>query len=230
MKVLLADDDAFMRLFLEEVLGVIGHEVVTAADGEAAWTAFLETRPPMVILDWQMPLLDGLELCKRIKADDSTRHTFVLMVTARDGAEDLASVLDAGADDYMAKPVTPENLQARLRIAERRIAVDAARREAEGELQRARYLAGIGETTLTIQHEINNPLAALITNAGLIQSGMLDAAESAESVEVIVEQARRIADVVKRLAKLENPKSVEYLQGARMIELSKRGFEADASE
>lgn len=211
-----------MRLLHEEVLRACGHEPLVASDGTEAWETFEKETPPLVILDWQMPGLDGLEVCRRIRAHPEGDTTFVLVVTARDAADDLTMVLDAGADDYLSKPVTPDNLQARLRIAERRIEVSRARKTAEEELRRARYLAGIGETTLTIQHEINNPLAALLTNVSLIRSGVLDEAEVTEAIVVIEEQARRIAEVVKRLRKIERERSalsVEYLGEARMIDL-----------
>jgi CheY-like chemotaxis protein len=211
-----------MRLLLEEVLRAGGHQPITASDGAEAWAAFEREVPPMVILDWQMPELDGLEVCRRVRAHPEGDITFVLVVTARDRADDLTAVLDAGADDYMSKPVTPDNLQARLRIAERRIDVSRARRAAEEELRRARYLAGIGETSLALHHEINNPLAALLTNTALIQSGIMGAGEMKESLSVIAEQARRIADVVKRLGEIERQQraiSVEYLNEARMLDL-----------
>jgi len=211
-----------MRLLHEEVLRACGHDPIVASDGTEAWAIYGQETPPMVILDWQMPGLDGLEVCRRIREHPEGDTTFVLVVTARDGADDLTTVLDAGADDYLSKPVTPDNLQARLRIAERRIEVSRARKTAEEELRRARYLAGIGETTLTLQHEINNPLAALLTNASLIQSGVLSEAEVKESIGVIEEQARRIAEVVKRLRKIERERSamsVEYLGEQRMIDL-----------
>ena len=226
MRVLLADDDAFMRLLYEEVLRSCGHEPISANDGKEAWATFEREVTPLVILDWLMPGLDGLEVCRRIRAHPEGDTTFVLLVTARDGAEDLTAVLDAGADDYMSKPVTPDNLQARVRIAERRIEVSRARKTAEEELRRARYLAGIGETTLTIQHEINNPLAALLANVSLIRAGVLDKDEAVEAMVVIEEQTRRIAEVVKRLREIERERSamsVEYLGEARMIDLHADG-------
>jgi DNA-binding response OmpR family regulator len=182
--------------------------------------------PPLAILDWQMPGLDGLEVCRRIRAHANGDLTFVLVVTARDGADDLTKVLDAGADDYLSKPVTPDNLQARLRIAERRIEVSRARKLAEEELRKARYLAGIGETTLALHHEINNPLAALLTNTSLIQSGVLSEAQAKDAIGVIDEQARRIADVVKKLGTIERERramSVEYVGDARMLDLHGSG-------
>jgi len=211
-----------MRLLHEEVLRAGGHDPIVASDGSEAWSTFERQTPPMVILDWQMPGLDGLEVCRRIREHPQGDTTFVLVVTARDGADDLTTVLDAGADDYLSKPVTPDNLQARLRIAERRIEVSLARKAAEEELRRARYLAGIGETTLTLQHEINNPLAALLTNTGLILSGVLNDGEVRDSIAVIDEQARRIAEVVKQLRKVEKERramSVEYMGEQRMIDL-----------
>jgi DNA-binding response OmpR family regulator len=210
-----------MRVLLAHVITQSGHVVKKAvADGEAAWAAYQEEPAPLLILDWEMPKLDGLALCRRIRASEKGDVPFVLIVTARDTSEDLTAVLDAGADDYMSKPVTPDNLQARLRIAERRIEVSAARREAEEELRKARYLAGIGETSLALQHEINNPLAALLSHASLIEHDMLSPAEKDEALVTIVAQSRRIAEVVKRLRQIENPRSVEYLGKARMIDIN----------
>jgi DNA-binding response OmpR family regulator len=221
VNVLLADDDPTMRLLLGELLKQCGHQVLKACvDGQEAWEAWFAAPAPLMILDWQMPHLDGLQVCRKVRADPRGEATFILMVTSRDRTEDLTEVLDAGADDYMSKPVTPDNLQARLRIAERRIASAAARRRAEEELQRARYLAGIGETSLALQHEINNPLAALLSHASLIAEGMVEPDEMPGALSTIVEQARRIAEVVKRLRQLENPKSVEYLGKSRMIDIN----------
>lgn len=211
-----------MRLLHEEVLRACGHEPIVTSDGVEAWAAFEADPAAMVILDWQMPGFDGLEVCRRIRAHPDGDTTFVLVVTVRDAFDDLTAVLDAGADDYLSKPVTPDNLKARLRIAERRIEVSRARKAAEEQLRRARYLAGIGETTLALHHEINNPLAALLTNASLIEAGILGAEETKASLAVIGQQARRIADVVKRLSAIERERraaSVEYLNETRMLDL-----------
>jgi DNA-binding response OmpR family regulator len=222
MRVLIADDDAIARTLLSAVLVDLGHEVVAAEDGEGAWSLFQASPPPLVVLDINMPALDGLAVCRRIRDHASGHETFVLVVTARDGRDDLTEVLAAGADDYMTKPSSPENLRARLEIAGQRIVQNAARRSAEAELARARWLAGIGETTIAIEHEINNPLSALLghTELLLMEEGL--GAEQVESLRVIQEQATRIAEVVRRLARLKDPQSVEYLAGARMLDLGMR--------
>ena len=220
MKVLVADDDATTRTLLCAVLTSLGHEPEEAADGAVAWSRYEALKPPLVVLDIEMPELDGIEVCRRIRARDGKRETFVLVLTGRDHPEDLATALDAGADDYITKPTAIEQLRARLTIAERRIELETARRAAEAELAIARWRAGIGETAIALQHEINNPLSALLGHAELLQMEYKDRGETNEQAEVILEQARRIAEVVKRIAKLRNPQSVEYIEGARMIDLS----------
>jgi DNA-binding response OmpR family regulator len=223
MKVLVADDDEDMRLLLEDVVASCGHDVVSAVDGGDAWAVFEREQPALAILDWDMPGLSGLDVCRRVRESAEGSEAFVVVVTARDGARDLRGVLDAGADDYFSKPISPEHLRARITIAERRIAQDDARRRAEAALARAQWLAGIGETSMALQHEINNPLAALLGHASLIEAGLCEPGEEAELLAVIIEQAHRIAGVVKRLSALRNPESVEYIQGARMIDLGTKG-------
>lgn len=216
---LVADDDEAMRDLLEALLLARGHEVSTAPNGEAALAAYEREQPDLVILDWEMPKVDGRDVCRAIRATDRGRSAFVLVFTARDGEDDLVSMLDAGADDYIAKPVTGEHLLARLTITERRIQLEGARRSAEEALARAQWLAGIGQTTLTVQHEINNPLAALLGHASLLSLGNPTQKQQEEHIAVILDQARRIASVVQRLSKLKDPKAVEYLEGVKMIDL-----------
>lgn len=223
LRALIADDDEMMRLIIRTIAVERGYDVEVAEDGARAWEAYQRSRPTLLILDWQMPKMDGLELCRRVRADDPTRATFVLMITARDTDSDLARVLDSGVDDYLSKPLSADALRARLAIAERRIALEQQRRDAEEELARARWLAGIGETTIAVEHQINNPLAALLGSISLLEmSNALDKldADARQSVEIITTQARRIADVVKRLSNLKNPRSVPYVRGSTMIDLS----------
>jgi len=219
MRVLFADDDVIARTLMAAVLSDLGHDAEAVEDGALAWAAWQREPVPLVILDINMPDMDGLSVCRRIREHARGREAFLLVVTARDGREDLAAVLAAGADDYVTKPTSPENLRARLEIAEVRIRQDQARRAAEGELARSRWLAGIGETTIALEHEINNPLSALLGHAELLLMDKSVVGEHREQLRVIQEQAARIADVVRRLARLKNPQSVEYLAGSLMIDL-----------
>src|SRR5213595_244266 len=178
MKALVADDDATTCALLCAVLDELGHESEAVADGNTAWRRFQDTKPPLVVLDIIMPGLDGIEVCKRIRQVDEKHETFILVLTGRDQPGDLAAVLDAGADDYVTKPASAEHLRARLVIAERRSAQDVARRKAEVAI--ARWRAGIGETAIALQHEINNPLAALLGHAELLLMEFNDRGEKNE--------------------------------------------------
>src|ERR1700716_2402523 len=98
MRVLFADDDGIARTLLAAVLTDLGHESVPAEDGEHAWTLYQQARAPLVALDINMPKLDGLTVCRLIREHAAGRESFVLVVTARDGRDDLTAVLGAGAD------------------------------------------------------------------------------------------------------------------------------------
>ena len=221
VKVLIADDDDTIRALVSSVVVSLGYEPVAAANGADAWGLYEREQFPLAVVDIEMPDIDGLELCRKIRAADPKHLVFILVLTGRNANDDLGQVLEAGADDYMTKPTSPSNLRARLVIAQRRMDMDTKRRAAEEALARTRWLAGIGETSIALQHEINNPLSALLGHAELLMLDEQDGAEPNEHIHVIHEQARRIADVVKRLGKLRDPQTVEYVGGARMLDLSK---------
>ena len=221
-RVLIADDDPTMLLLMEHVLEALGRPFEAVDEGGAAWRAWERTRHSLVLLDIEMPGLDGLEVCRRIRAADAHRETFVIIVTGRDRAADLEAVLAAGADDYVTKPTTGQHLVARLRIAMRRMADDRARRDAEEELRRARWFAGIGEATVAIQHEINNPLAGLMATAELMKYEAESKGQPLGDLTIIVEEAKRISALVRRMGDLRDAKSVEYTAGSRMIDLRKK--------
>lgn len=220
-RVLIADDDPTIILLLEHVLEGLGKPFDTAQDGAEAWEAWQKSRHPLVVLDIDMPKLDGLEVCRRIRAADPARETFVLVVTGHDRAADLEGALSAGADDYVTKPTSGQRLTARLRIAERRMADENARRAAEEELRQARFLAGIGEATVGLQHEINNPLTGLLGIAELMLIEAKENGRDTEELEMILQQGRRITELVKRLGELRDPKSVHYAGKSKMLDLNK---------
>jgi DNA-binding response OmpR family regulator len=218
VKILVAEDVALMRKLLTDALRALGHQVIAVADGDAAWEAFTREAPDLLVLDWFMPGADGLEVCRRVRASDVGRDAFVLMLTGRDDAEDLIAALEAGVDDYITKPVTSQHLFARLAIAERGIARRAAQRAVEEELRQARWISGVLETTLAMQHEINNPLGAMTMTLEL-ELRSLEPGDLHDSLRVALDQAYRIADIVRRMSKLREPRSVEYLPGMRMLDV-----------
>ncbi|MGH2520924.1 MAG: response regulator transcription factor [Anaerolineales bacterium] len=115
--ILIVDDDRKITDMLRRTLAYEGYRVDTAADGHEALVKAQAHRPDLVVLDWLMPGLDGIEVAKRIRAADDA---LVLMLTARDAVEDRVTGLDSGADDYLVKPFTPAELLARIRALLRR--------------------------------------------------------------------------------------------------------------
>jgi two-component system cell cycle response regulator len=120
MKVLIAEDEAVSRRLLQAALTRWGYDVVTANDGYAALTIMQGPNPPkLVVFDWMMPGLDGVELCREIRAQPQMPYTYILMVTSKRTQENVVSGLSAGADDYITKPFDPEELRVRLRTGKR---------------------------------------------------------------------------------------------------------------
>src|SRR5690606_29268244 len=122
MRILVVDDDRSVRESLRRSLAFNGYEVELAGDGQAALDAVLERRPDAMVLDVMMPRVDGLEVCRRMRAAGDELP--ILVLTARDAVSDRVAGLDAGADDYLPKPFALEELLARLRALLRRRTTD----------------------------------------------------------------------------------------------------------
>ena len=119
-KILIADDEESLVEFIGRALKKQGYRVITAYDGDNALFLIGEELPDLVILDLMMPLMDGWEVCRRAKSDPATKDMPILMLTARSSADDAVQGLDLGADDYMRKPFSLDELLARVRVLLRR--------------------------------------------------------------------------------------------------------------
>lgn len=127
MRILIADDDRTSRMVLAAVLKKSGHEVMETLDGEEAIEALLRPdAPQLAILDWVMPEIDGIEVVRRLRARQTDRPPYLIMLTTRGEKADIISGLDAGANDYLAKPFDSGELQARVEVGRRMIELQAA--------------------------------------------------------------------------------------------------------
>jgi len=125
MRILVVDDDEISREILGETLKADGHEVTTAADGVEA-VDVLEKEPiRMVVTDWMMPNMDGLELCRRVRSLPFPYYVYVIMLTARSETDDVIQGLSAGADEFLAKPIDAAELKIRVRTGERILSVES---------------------------------------------------------------------------------------------------------
>jgi DNA-binding response OmpR family regulator len=145
MRILIAEDEPVSLLMLESTLRTLGHEPVSAQDGVLAWARFQMEHFPIVITDWRMPGLDGLELCRRIRADRRPRYTFVIVLTSVSAKEGYLEGMRAGADDFLVKPFDPAQFEARLLVADRVLRLQTDIRMLEGLLPICSYCKRIRE-------------------------------------------------------------------------------------
>ncbi len=151
MDTLLVEDDPIMRELLQGTLEGRGHKVSAFEDAESAWQACQGRHYSLFLVDWMLPGMDGLELCRRIRGSQADADNLILVITARTQAGDLEQVLAAGADDYLAKPVDLQLLNVRLTIAEQRVkllqkqaATTAALRTSQAHFGEAQRIAHLG--------------------------------------------------------------------------------------
>ena len=151
MRILVAEDDAVTRQMTEATLARLGWDVETASDGQAAWrvlsTSTGEKAPDLLVLDWMMPGLDGIEICRKLRMTPGFEFMYIILLTSRSEKEDLAMGLAAGANDYVTKPFHPIELEARVRVGQRMVKLQttlAARvRELEEALTHVKRLQGL---------------------------------------------------------------------------------------
>ena len=120
MRILIVDDDLSTRSTLASILIKCGHDVEMVSSGEEAWTVISQPDAPrLILLDWLMPGMNGLDLLKRIRSMDGDNPFYIIMLTVKDNKEDIVEGLDCGTDDYITKPFYPEELRARINAGQR---------------------------------------------------------------------------------------------------------------
>jgi diguanylate cyclase (GGDEF)-like protein len=119
MRVLVVDDDRSMRALLESMLVAAGHHVVSASNGVEALILIEKERPQLIVTDWLMPQMDGIALCRELRSKPENRSIYVIIITMQESSDKLVEAFEAGADDYLNKPITPKVFFARLRAGQR---------------------------------------------------------------------------------------------------------------
>jgi len=183
-KVLVADDHPVTRKILDRTLRKNGYQVVTAEDGLQAWDLLSgESDLRLAILDWTMPGMDGPEICRKLQEQRKFSLVYVVLLTAKEGTDNITQALRAGADDYITKPFEKEELLARLQVGERIVAL-------QSQLIQAQKLDAIGQLAAGIAHEINTPAQYLADNTRFLQKAFDD-------VDKILAKYDRLLDMNK---------------------------------
>jgi len=176
MKILIAEDDPISRRVLEAHLLEWGYEVVVASDGGEAWEIIQQPEPPsLIISDWMMPNMDGLELCRKIREMKKSNYTYFIILTAKERQEDVVKGLQAGADDFLIKPFHQEELKYRVHIGERiieleqRILLLASTDSLTGVLNRRAFMERM-EVEINRSTRENAPLSLILTDIDYFKS------------------------------------------------------------
>lgn len=210
-KILAVDDDPTVLIFVEQVLKSEGYAIAVTSNGQTALEKMDDSVPDLVILDVDMPDMDGLTLLQEIRNRDALKKVPVMFLTVKDAREDESRGLQAGVVDYISKEVlTPE----RVDILKFRLRNFFTSQENE-------RLRGVLATIVAANHEINNPMMVVLGSAELLQlKGLLnDNEEAREAVARIVKASKQIKTVMERTASLTHFEIKPYLDGVEMLDL-----------
>jgi len=216
-KILIVDDDKKLILLIRGFLEKEKYNVAEAYSGRMALDVIKEVKPDLIILDIMMPEMDGIEACKKIKADRDTKTIPVIMLTSMSNVRDKVIGLNAGANDYITKPFNPEELIARVK-AQLRI------KFLEEELLRKEEIEAVVKMGIATAHEINNPLTVIIGNLELLLMKKENLSEEdLINLNSILESALRIKEIVSKMINITRVVETEYIQGRKMIDIWKSG-------
>lgn len=163
MRILLVDDDVSSRRLLGAMLKKMGHQIVHAIDGQEAWEILQHDQINFVLSDWIMPRMDGVELCRRLRASARPYYTYVVLFTGKDQDDDVVVAMDAGADDFLTKPVQAKELKVRIEAGRRVLSLEETLNTKNRELEFA------NEALKASQQRIQSDLQA----AAAIQQDLL---------------------------------------------------------
>ena len=214
-KILIVEDEKDTRFILSKLLSKNGYEAIVAKNGAEALELLKQFSPKVILADWTMPIMDGVELCNRVKSDANNKLIYYIILTARTSLNDRIKGLDLGADDFLLKPIENQELLARIRTGVR---IHNLQQELRS-IERSKVTV---EMACTIGHEMNNPLSSLIISLQNIEEELSDLKRDSitEDLTIIKKSIGRIKDLVNNLVGLKNAEVIDYTPDQKMIKLT----------
>jgi CheY-like chemotaxis protein len=208
MDILVADDDRSGRFLLNSALRELGHSVTETENGCDAWEAWKRQRHQLIISDWMMPGMDGLELCRRIRAEETPQLSYVILITAREGKANYLDAMNSGVDDFISKPFERDRFMARVRVAMRILGLnqslhlantDLERRAEERTAELQKALHAKSEFLSRASHELRTPMNHILGFAQLLATKKGQTEKEEASVRRILESGRRLLTLIDHI-------------------------------
>jgi DNA-binding response OmpR family regulator len=213
--VLIADDDDVSRVMLAAALTKLGYHVLETRDGGAALSAWEQGDYQLIISDCLMPDLDGLEFCRRIRAEKRANYTYLILLTSLSGKTNYLEAMNAGADDFITKPFEKDQLAARVRVGERILAlhedlrmanVDLEKRVRERTIQLEHALEAKGQFLSRASHQLRTPMNHILGFAQLLERGSITR-EQKENVQNILQSGGNLLQLIDRILEISSSRS-----------------------
>ena len=212
-KILIVEDEQDSRFIYERLLKKNDYNVKTAENGDDALEIINEFKPKVILADWTMPKLNGVELCNIVKNKEEYKLIYFILLTARTSLKDRVEGLDTGADDYLVKPIDNQELVARIRSGLRI-------HNLQNELKNIEHNKAVVELACTIGHQINNPLSSLKMSLESLKETLDKSKDGVEEdLFVVDESLKRIQEFVNALQKLQSPEVMEYALNNKMLKI-----------
>jgi DNA-binding response OmpR family regulator len=223
--ILIVEDNADERILLEHILAGMQIPVKSVDNAEEALQLCAQNPPAVLLSDWMMPKMDGLELCKRVKGNSQLKDIFFIMITALTQPEDAVKALQSGADEYIKKPFDQHEVRARVGAGLRIV----KQRDLLAELE---HMKAVKQVAVTIAHELNNPLTPVIGHIDLLTAEIekLNQPQLIQRLETIRVNLQRVAEIVRELCALDKPTVTAYSKNELMVKLAQRKARAEAGE
>jgi CheY-like chemotaxis protein len=225
MRVLIAEDDFTSRSILTAILAKWGYEVVSAADGDEAWAALQKPDAPRIaLLDWMMPGMTGPELCRRVRGRERAGPLYIILVTSKGERQDIVRGLDAGADDYIAKPYDKEELRARINVGRRILDLQSA-------LAQQEKLQGVLEMAGAVCHELNQPLQVVSGYSNLLLMDLSESDPKYATLKTIKEGIDRMGALTRKIMNVTKYKTRDYMGGkSKIVDIDQSSGKEEALE
>lgn len=215
MRLILAEDDDTTRAMLAPLLKTWGYEVVAVPNGNEAWKILsAEESPCLALLDWMMPGMSGLEVCRKLRSLNREKPHFLIVLTAKNQSDDVVEAFEAGADDFVVKPYNVQELKARVQVGKRIVELMASLSERE-------RFKGALEMAGAVCHELNQPLQSVSGFSELIMMELSEDHPLYGQLTHIKDGVARIADLTRKIMRITRYQSKPYLSSGKIFDIEK---------